>query len=90
MAQLPVPKIVREALTKWKSQCPNAFDLGFIFPGKTRGSVLDQYKVVASQLSRLEEVFVDDGGAWLITEWAVLRLTKLHQIGTAGTWRRGW
>ena len=43
MAQLPVPRIVKEALAKWKAQCPNAFDLSFIFPGKTRNSVLDQY-----------------------------------------------
>jgi integrase len=43
MAQIPVPKVVRAALEKWKANCPDANPLSFIFPGKVRDSVLDQY-----------------------------------------------
>lgn len=44
MAQLPVPKVVREAPEAWNANSAlGAFEHTYIFPGKTRGSVLDQY-----------------------------------------------
>jgi integrase len=38
-----VPNVVRASLDAWKAKCPDAGPHDFIFPGKTRNSVLDQY-----------------------------------------------
>jgi integrase len=43
MAQLPIPKVVRETLDAWKVRCSPESDFAYIFPGKVRGTVLDQY-----------------------------------------------
>ena len=44
MAQLPVPQFVRDALAAWKTKSnPEDLPHRYIFPGKTQGSVLDQY-----------------------------------------------
>ena len=81
MGQLPVPKVVREALAKWKEQCPNGFDLSFIFPGKTRNSVLDQYNFSDRVLKPSGIIAV--GTAFAVT-FQVLRRTWATHAPTYG------
>jgi integrase len=72
MAQIPVPKVVQGAFGKWQAKCPDANPLSFIFPGKVKGTVLDQYNFSNRTLKPCGTIAVGSGFA---VTFQVLRRT---------------
>jgi integrase len=75
MAQIPVPKVVQEALGKWRAECPDDNRHASIFPGKVRGTVLDQYNFSNRTLKHSGTMAVS---AFTVTFQALRRTWATH------------
>jgi integrase len=81
LGYIPVPRTIREMLTAWRAKSNGDSDFAYIFPGKTPGSVLDQYNW--SDRTLMPAGVLSVGTGFRVTFQTLRRsaATNLHALG---------